>query len=422
MTMQTKPRELNKIEFRTLQFPCDLRPGSAFSTELLNALSDSKNKELFRSDMKLVLEFKWDQLKNMVFLQNFELFAYVVFLLLCKTDVILAPLALLIFTVIIAVPEAFQLRTSIATLAGRNKDDSTVDFDDLQNLIEFSGYLMQIVFNVVIMKKHGYFGKDLTVDKSTLSWALNLNLISCGLIFFRAFFILRAFQPLRALIRMIKAVIADLVPFTILLFTACYFFAVHQYLMNEYTYDLAKENNEKGAKLIAFYKILEDQVALLATGQYGIDIGSTAAFFMYFLAFYFNVIIMLNLLIAIISEKFSIVLEQTVPMDCMERAKLLLEIEGFVGLFRGCIPSLSDGREQFLHFCRYKSDQEDEDDANIDVEGRMRVMNVKVAKIRDMQAKGSNDLLKLQTEMESEVGAKMGNVMRVLQHVQKKME
>jgi len=30
---------------------------------------------------------------------------------------------------------------------------------------------------------------------------------------------------------------------------------------------------------------------------------------MYFLAFYFNVIIMLNLLIAIISEKFSIVLE-----------------------------------------------------------------------------------------------------------------
>jgi len=62
---------------------------------------------LFRSEMKLVLEFKWDQLKNMVFLQNFELFAYVVFLLLCKTDVILAPLALLIFTVIIAVPEAF---------------------------------------------------------------------------------------------------------------------------------------------------------------------------------------------------------------------------------------------------------------------------------------------------------------------------
>jgi len=107
MTMQTKPRELNKIEFRTLQFPCDLRPGSSFSTELLNALSDSKNKELVRSEMKLVLEFKWDQLKNMVFLQNFELFAYVVFLLLCKTDVILAPLALLVFTVIIAVPEAF---------------------------------------------------------------------------------------------------------------------------------------------------------------------------------------------------------------------------------------------------------------------------------------------------------------------------
>jgi len=36
---------------------------------------------------------------------------------------------------------------------------------------------------------------------------------------------------------------------------------------------------------------------------------------------------MLNLLIAVIGERFGIILEQTIPMDCVERSNLMLETE-----------------------------------------------------------------------------------------------
>ena len=69
-----------------------------------------------------------------------------------------------------------------------------------------------------------------------------------------------------------------------------------------------------------------------------------------------------------------------------------------------------------------KRSNEEEEDPNVDVEGRMRVLNIKVDKIRDMQEKGSTELKKIQVEMESEVSAKMYTAFRVLQQVQKKME
>lgn len=49
---------------------------------------------------------------------------------------------------------------------------------------------------------------------------------------------------------------------------------------------------------------------------------------------YFQFIIMMNLLIAIIGEKFGIVLEQSIPLDCQERAHFMIEIEEFKGIWR----------------------------------------------------------------------------------------
>jgi len=58
-----------------------------------------------------------------------------------------------------------------------------------------------------------------------------------------------------------------------------------------------------------------------------------AGFGLYLLAFYFTVVTMMNLLIAIITERYY-VLEQTVPMECIERCVLMNEIEGFVNFFK----------------------------------------------------------------------------------------
>jgi len=103
-------------------------------------------------------------------------------------------------------------------------------------------------------------------------------------------------------------------------------------------------------------------------------INSTTHFLVYTAAFYFCVVLMLNLLIAIIGERFGIVLEQTVPMDCVERTNLMMEIEGFAKLLRYVLPSKSTDEELlYIHYARYVSESED-DEGNVDVEGRMRVM------------------------------------------------
>ena len=77
-----------KIEFMTLQFTCDLSAGSLYSEKLLNKMAFSPNKELFRSNIKILLEYKWDNLKNWIMLLNMILLAYVIFLILNKIEVI----------------------------------------------------------------------------------------------------------------------------------------------------------------------------------------------------------------------------------------------------------------------------------------------------------------------------------------------
>jgi len=87
--------------------------------------------------------------------------------------------------------------------------------------------------------------------------------------------------------------------------------------------------------------------------------GTNDGFVMYFISFYFTVIIMMNLLIAIITERYQIVLEQTVPMECIERCVLMIEIEGFVNFLNKFISNnQGGGAKYYYHFARYFQDSE----------------------------------------------------------------
>lgn len=162
---------------------------------------------------------------------------------------------------------------------------------------------------------------------------------------------LRVFSSLRPLIRMIKEVIKELGSFTILLFISLFFFSVITFRMFQ-----ANEENQGTAKedRVKYYTIAADQINLLAGGQYDQMINSTTHFIVYTTAFYFCVVLMLNLLIGIIGERFGIVLEQTVPMDCVERTNLMIEIEGFAKLLRYLLPTKSTQEQLvYIHYARY---------------------------------------------------------------------
>lgn len=151
-------------------------------------------------------------------------------------------------------------------------------------------------------------------------------------------------------------------------------------------------------------------------------IKSTTHFILYTTAFYFCVVLMLNLLIAIIGERFGVVLEQTVPMDCVERTNLMMEIEGFAQLLRHFFSAQSTDEELFyIHYARYVSESED-DEGNVDVEGRMRVMQNKITKMKEFQHKEITGFSKHLQEMEQDVNASLNGIIKTIQHLQRKVD
>jgi len=103
--MDPNPRQLNKVEFLTLQLHCNLRPGSLFSQKLLYEMSVCKNRELFRSEATIIVDYKWEQLKFYVYIQNALLLMYVFYLILCKIEFIPDRYGLLVLTALVIVPE-----------------------------------------------------------------------------------------------------------------------------------------------------------------------------------------------------------------------------------------------------------------------------------------------------------------------------
>ena len=79
-------------------------------------------------------------------------------------------------------------------------------------------------------------------------------------------------------------------------------------------------------------------------------LGNTIIFLIFMIACLFQLIIMLNLLIAIISDIFDKVQENKTASDCKERCALMLEVEEN---FRTNLKDKSDVK--YIHICRYQS-------------------------------------------------------------------
>ena len=58
---------VNKLEFLSSAFTCDLSLGSEFSQELLLKMSNTSNTEIFRSNIILFLDYKWFMLRRKVY-------------------------------------------------------------------------------------------------------------------------------------------------------------------------------------------------------------------------------------------------------------------------------------------------------------------------------------------------------------------
>lgn len=80
--------------------------------------------------MTLLLEYKWNQLKSYVFLQNIILMSYVIYFIMVKIKIIDDRIALLIFTIIIMVPEIKQNYDTFKSLLDK-ESETEFGFEDI---------------------------------------------------------------------------------------------------------------------------------------------------------------------------------------------------------------------------------------------------------------------------------------------------
>lgn len=97
-----------------MHFNAPLEQGSEFSEDMLEKMSKSLNKDLFRTECTIILEYKWNQLKNSVYIYNAFLILYVAILVGIQVNTALYKslrdelnVIALILTILVSMPELY---------------------------------------------------------------------------------------------------------------------------------------------------------------------------------------------------------------------------------------------------------------------------------------------------------------------------
>jgi hypothetical protein len=145
------------------------------------------------------------------------------------------------------------------------------------------------------------------------------------LLFFKLFLGLNQIQDIRILFRLVKSVAWDMIPFACFLVMALLMVGSSMYYLN--TYDFIDENGK--------YMIGEEEPIYIAIrnmylttfGEYSVDDYTPGMWFVFISATVILSLIMLNLLIAIMSDTFEKVMNEIEESDGLEKNDLILEAE-----------------------------------------------------------------------------------------------
>jgi hypothetical protein len=133
-----------------------------------------------------------------------------------------------------------------------------------------------------------------------------LNLVS----WVRSISYLRLFQKTRALIRLIVEVCVDMIPFFIVLLVALMGFTITFYSLQPAPFE--------------FSEALKSNYRLMF-GDFSPDTYSLSNWILFVISSTFLPLVMLNMLIAIMSDTYARVMGEVVPSDFFELTKMILE-------------------------------------------------------------------------------------------------
>ena len=278
------------VVFSQSTLPLDLDLGTNGSIEFMTSLLECSDSEIFRSNLVIeYLQFKWKAVKPMVYVLG-AIYAFYLILLGLYIPIFLGNIPfLMLLTFVHMVLLAYET-LQIAT-------DFTDYWHSIWNILD---QLRSITFSFyAIMAFQQEYNTDILLAVLIFSWA-------------RGIATFRMFDNTRYMVRMIIQVIVDISTFFVMLFYSTLAFAFVFYLRNPF----------------------EQSFPMFLTQAYRLDLGDfetslTEPFdwFMFFISTLINPLIMLNLLIAIMSDTAAAVAEIDDICGLREMAEMIIDIE-----------------------------------------------------------------------------------------------
>ena len=383
------------IVFSYSSLPLDLDLGTTSSIEFLKSLLECSDTEIFRSSIvNEYLQYKWLKIKPMVYFQGMVYFIYLALLswyIIIIPDpevgykmellwvMVIAHIIMLCFEILQIATDFIDYWASVWTI-----------LDQLRSL-SFSFY--------AIMAYQENYNYDILLAVLIFSWTRG---ISC----------FRIFDNTRYMVRLIIQVIVDITTFFAILGYATVAFAFVFYLRNP-----------------------DDQSFLMyLTQAYRLDLGDfethlteTFDWIMFFISTMINPLIMLNLLIAIMSDTAAAIAEIDDICGARELAEMILDTEKVMFWKKNLT------HKHFLHKCDFfqvENSETDEVKAKIKtIKKQVITMNTTIkslsktaAKICENSLQKNVECLKVeQDELKERMNTEFDNSMRLISKIGNKL-
>ena len=317
-----KKLEVNKEQkhlpmiVKVFDFPKIHHFGNIWGRQMMAALSESDDISVFdRVFVQAILEYQWPAIRQAIIRDLF--LPYVVFFLAFNyyalywfekdnnerspsvvhmVEGVLIRLSLVIFCVYFCMNEYIQFQ---------NESSAFKYLTSFWNYIDLIPNILVLCALAIALIK-GYT-TDKSVNGDVMQWERYLNAIASFFICFRLLYFLRIFRMYGHLIKTIVEVLIDMKVFMVILFMSILTFSGSFFILAQ---------NNRGDKVFiesymqSIMQMFELMLGEFDTEKFSSSVGSAIVYFMFALAALFLIVVMLNLLIAIISDTFANVQSQ----------------------------------------------------------------------------------------------------------------
>ena len=285
-----------EVEFRRSMISLDLSPGSKQCMTFMKSLLKCTNLDIYRTELiRSILKYKWRQIRWFLLLQAY---VYCVLLILIVLNTTYDRKNVAILGIAILLNSLFLIYESFQAFSGFGSY-----FSDIWNLLDASRISILYAYAIMTLAISNQEAEDvLLVLLHMVMWTRLVGYF-------------RIFDGTRYLIHMITQIVTDLGPF-LMIFLMCNFGATFTFYA-DHVGEL-----EFGTWLQSTY--------LISYASWGFTQKDNLQYVIFFICSLANTLILLNVLIAIISDTYGRVMDIMDIVDMQELADIIIEVDSIL--------------------------------------------------------------------------------------------